>query len=552
MLSRLKISNYGIIAAVDIDFADQLNIITGETGAGKSILLGALGLLLGRRADTKVLFDESKKCVVEGVFRIGALKLQPFFDAHDLDYGDECIIRREISTSGKSRAFINDTPVTLDILRDLSAQLVELHQQFDTLDLNRESFQLTLLDALAGQLDRVADFHEKYAAYSRKRQRLQDLQASLQEQRNQQDYLQFQYEELEKAAFASDEQEQLESDQTLLSSSEDIRSALGQLEQSMTGGEFPVEDQLGAINSELSRIRHVHPKLEELAARMDSVHAEIKDIGAEAERLMEDFEYDPARLQEIDERLALLYRLLQKHQVADLGELLEVQERFEAQLNQYSENDRDIEILKKEVDALNGALLEEAGVLSQARKKIAPKLSERVMEQLAELSMPNAVLDINIETKKELGPNGIDKVVYLFSANKGTAPKPLKDVASGGELSRLALSLKSIVAGALALPTLIFDEIDTGISGQVSLKMGGILKSLADQHQVICITHTPQIAARASRHFNVRKDELGATTRTEITVLDGEARTLELAKMLSGDPPSPAALQNAAELQELP
>lgn len=548
MLSRLHIRNYGIIAEVDIRFSDNLSIITGETGAGKSILLGALGLLLGRRADTKVLFDPDQKCIVEGYFQVGEYGLEDFFRENELDYEPECIIRREINTSGKSRAFVNDTPVTLDILRDLSAQLVELHQQFDTLDLNRESFQLTLLDALAGQLPEKEKYQNEYQKYTKLKNKLARLENEIQQARNEQDYLQFQFEELTTADFQPGEQDELELEQEVLSKAEEIQQLLGNMDQALTSGEYPVEDQLGTILSELNRLRSIHPGIEDLASRLDSLVAELKDISSEASRLSNQIDMDPARLQEVDERIALLYRLMQKHQAADLDELLEVQSGFEEKIQRFSEDTAELDQLAKAISEHEKSLKKQAEQLSANRKKIAPELSKKVEGLLNEMSMPHAILEIDFREKEQLGPDGTDQVAYLFTANKGTTPKLLKDVASGGELSRLALSLKSVVAGALSLPTLIFDEIDTGISGDVSLKMGNIIYQLARKHQVICITHSPQIAARADLHLFVHKDSEGKFTRTQIRALENEDRRVELAKMLSGDPPSQAALENAAEL----
>lgn len=548
MLSRLHIRNYGIIEEVDIAFSEQLSIITGETGAGKSILLGALGLLLGRRADSKALFDENAKCVVEGYFQIAALDLREFFEANDLDYADECLIRREINSSGKSRAFINDSPVTLDLLRELTGQLVELHQQFDTLDLNREGFQLLLLDALGGQLKDLSAYRDCYRRYIGVHQRLESLRAEQQRQLNEQDYLNFQLEELETADFHEGEQEALEQEQEVLSRTGEIRQLLASMTHHLSEGEQSVEDLLSGMLSEMSRLRSVHPDLEELGRRLESVFEELRDISTESGRVADQMEANPERLQEVDDRLALLFRLMQKHQAADLGELLELQAGFREKLEAFSQSHEEIERLSKELAALESELRERAERLSAKRKETAPHLAGRVADLLAEMSMPHAVLQIAIREKDRPGPDGADQVQYLFTANKGSAPKPLKDVASGGELSRLALSLKSVVAGALALPTLIFDEIDTGISGQVSMKMGQILHQLARKHQVICITHSPQIAARADRHFFVHKNDSGAQTTTEIRTLEAEERRRELAVMLSGDPPTDAAIRNAEEL----
>lgn len=548
MLSRLHIRNYGIIEEVDIAFSEQLSIITGETGAGKSILLGALGLLLGRRADSKALFDENAKCVVEGYFQIAALDLREFFETNDLDYADECLIRREINSSGKSRAFINDSPVTLDLLRELTGQLVELHQQFDTLDLNREGFQLLLLDALGGQLKDLSAYRDCYRRYSGVHQRLESLRAEQQRQLNEQDYLNFQLEELETADFHEGEQEALEQEQEVLSRTGEIRQLLASMTHHLSEGEQSVEDLLSGMLGEISRLRSVHPDLEELGRRLESVFEELRDISTESGRVADQMEANPERLQEVDDRLALLFRLMQKHQAADLGELLELQAGFREKLEAFSQSHEEIERLSRELAALESELRERAERLSAKRKETAPHLAGRVADLLTEMSMPHAVLQIAIREKDRPGPDGADQVQYLFTANKGSAPKPLKDVASGGELSRLALSLKSVVAGALALPTLIFDEIDTGISGHVSMKMGQILHQLARKHQVICITHSPQIAARADRHFFVHKNDSGAQTTTEIRTLEAEERRRELAVMLSGDPPTDAAIRNAEEL----
>ena len=552
MIQRLHIRNYAIIEELQLDFAEGLSIITGETGAGKSIVLGALNLILGGRADAKTLFDQSAKCIIEGRFSIAAYRLQDFFAEHDLDYDDELIIRREITPAGKSRAFVNDTPANLKILSQLGNTLIDLHQQFDTLYLNNADFQLELLDALAGQREQVADYRKAYGELQSVRRRLRQLGEEQAQARREQEFLEFQVNEFSEADLSAGEQQSLEGERHRLSNADEIKQLTSGAFHFLTEDENSVANQLMGISQRLSPLAEGDVRLRELYERFESLRLELDEIAGDLENFGEETEVNPERLTEVEERLDLLYRLQNKHAVTSVEELLAIYEQLSERLGRFADLSGELERLQNREVALLADLQKRGTLLRKGRQNVAPGFTGRVAEQLAELSMENARLTVEFEPLEEPGPHGLDKVRFLFSANKGGALQTIKDAASGGEMSRLALVTKSLVASAMELPTLIFDEIDSGVSGDVARKMGNILTELSRHHQVVVITHSPQVASRADRHFFVFKQdrEDAARTITRVRELNHDERIRSIAVMLSQNPPSDSALTNARELIE--
>lgn len=548
MIQRLSIKNYAIIEQLEIDFSKGLTIITGETGAGKSILLGALGLIMGKRADTKTLYDDAQKCVIEGSFDVEAYDLQHFFADNELDYEPVLIVRREISPSGKSRAFVNDTPVKLKVLQQLSASLIDLHQQFDTLDLNEVSFQLKMLDALAGNKTLLRDYLRDYRQYQTFLRKLNQLQEQNRTAATEAEFIAFQLKELDEAELREGEQEELETELQRLNNAEGIKKALGSAYHALEEHEQSVLSQLEAIQLEMQPFQSVDASLQAIYERFESVHIELQDLSRELEGVADEVEYDPQRIEELQSRLDQLYRLQKKHHLNSIDELLDLQKKLQDKADSFDSLDGEITQLKQHIDRQEATLIELAKQLSARRKSVVQTFEEKVQERLALLAMPHAQLKIDFRVLKDLGPSGWDEVHFLFAANKGSRPQEIKDVASGGELSRLALVTKSLVASAIPLPTLIFDEIDSGISGDVALKMGNILRKLSDEHQVVCITHSPQIAAKADGHLFVYKKVKEDRTVTKVKELEPEGRIYAIATMLSQDPPSDSAMENAREL----
>ncbi|MBK8880698.1 MAG: DNA repair protein RecN [Haliscomenobacter sp.] len=551
MIKRLHVRNYAIIEELDLHFADGLTIITGETGAGKSILLGALGLIMGNRADNKALFNEQEKCVVEGFFDIRSYELQEFFQENDIDYEDELVLRREFTPAGKSRAFINDTPVNLKLMQELCSQLVDLHQQFDTLDIHNTSFQLKMLDALAGNKGHLAAYRQLFRAYQSNKRQLDQLDQLRSRSNKESEFLAFQLEELQAAALQAGEQEGLEGDLTALSHAEEIKKTAGGLYAQLIESEQAVVGQLQHTGHLLGQVSRFDSRMARLQERLGGVIAELQDLGADLEKVAEDTEYDPERIQQIQARLDLIYRLQKKHGVVSIGELLEIRQQIEAQLGGFADQSAEIQALRTQIEQQEGALIRMAQELSERRKSVKDDFSRQVVDLLGLLAMEYAQFEVQFHLLSGLGPNGWDEVSFLFAANKGSRLQAIRDVASGGELSRLALVTKSLVASSIPLPTLIFDEIDSGISGDVALKMGNILRKLSNEHQVVTITHSPQIASKADRHFFVYKQIRDDRTLTKVKALDEEDRVLAIATMLSQSPPSDSAMENARELLQL-
>jgi len=548
MIKQLHVRNYALIESLGIDFSEGLTIITGETGAGKSILLGALGLIMGNRADTKTLYDETQKCVVEAQFDVSNYDLQAFFHANDLDYDPELVIRRELSPSGKSRAFVNDTPVNLKVLQELSSSLVDLHLQFDTLDIHQVSFQLRVLDALAGNKDLLNTYQRRYRAYQADRRALAGLVERNENASREIDFINFQLEEFNEAELRAGEQEALEEELAILTNAEEIKQTLAAAFRLLSEQEQSVIDQLKEIGLSLGQVSRFDPRVERIYERFDGLQVELEDLTRELEQIADDTEYDAERIAEVQQRLDLVYRLQSKHNVSAVEELLELQRRLQSQLDAFSDLSSEIAKLEAAIGEQERGLFVLAGELNQRRREVIDDFERKVVDLLGQLAMEHAQLNVLLTGLPEPGPTGIDEVNFLFAANKGSRLQPIKDVASGGELSRLTLVVKSLVASAIPLPTLIFDEIDTGVSGDVALKMGLILRRLSDHHQVVSITHSPQIASKADRHYFVYKSVKEERTITKLRLLQDEARIRAIATMLSQNPPSPSAIENAKEL----
>ena len=548
MLQRLSISNYALIDNLEISFDKGLNILTGETGAGKSIILGALSLILGQRAESRYFFNQQKKCVIEGSFKIDGFHLKSFFEDNDLDYEAETVLRREISADGKSRAFVNDTPVNLTSLKSLGEKLIDIHSQHATLEINDPEFQLLIVDSVAKHSDLLNEYRAKFKAYKKSTSHLQQLINEADKAKADLDYYQFQFDELEKASLSADEQALSEQELYALNNAGEIKRNLLGAYYLMNEGEAAALIQLKEAGQQLSSLEKFNPEITELHQRLNSTIIELKDIAAEIDTLEQKTHTNDIRAEEINTRLSIIYNLQKKHRVNNNADLLQIQDDLSAKIQQAVFGDEAIEKLQKQLVIDKKELAGLAEKLSASRTKIIPTIEKQVLDTLAEMGMANSALNIHSSVASELTKDGIDQIKFLFSANKGHALAEMSKVASGGELSRLMLSIKSLVAQNTALPTIIFDEIDTGVSGEVANQVGQIMEKLANNLQVITITHLPQIASKGQSHYFVYKDEEGATTNTRIKQLDQQERVLEIAKMLSGDKPGESALQNAREL----
>ena len=550
MLQKLLIQNYAIIDELEIDFSGRLNVITGETGAGKSIIVGALGLILAERADSTVLVNKERKCFVEGIFNISDKKeIKIFLEKSEIDNSDELIIRREIGTNGKSRAFVNDTPFTLSQLSELSSLLVDLHQQFDTLQLNRSDFQREVLDALAGHSGLLNNYQQIFKNWQIAKKEWKELKDQKQQFEKEFDYNQFQYSELEEAGFKENELEELDTELKLLNNSEGIKAALSKAYQDLKENDTPIVQQLKILVNQLQGYSSYHPDLPALMQRLQSTQIELQDIADETERISDHINYDPEKIEQINERLSLGYKLLKKHSVKTTNELLETQKQLQNKLQAVLNIDGQLQKKEEETEDLFKQVKQLALKISEGRRKQIKPLEEKVNSLLKQVGMSNARLKIEIRNKiDELDFYGADVIEFLFDANKSGQFQPIRKVASGGELSRLMLCIKSLVAQSIDLPTMIFDEIDTGISGEAARQVGIIMKELASKRQVICITHQPQIAGKADAHFFVYKEIVRDAVKTNIRRLNTEERITAIAKMLSGEKPTAAAMENAREM----
>ena len=548
MLQKLHIQNYAIIDELQINFSNNLNIITGETGAGKSILMGALNLILGERADSSVLQQQNKKCIVEGAFMVKQNKqVKEFFAANDLDNEKEILIRREIAANGKSRSFINDTPVNLSQLRSLSVLLVDLHQQFDTLDLGTENFQRDVLDAFAGNAALLANLKEEFAAYSKTKKELETLKLQQSNADKELDYNKFLFEELEELSLKENELEELDAELKLLSNAEYVKQQLGAVYFELKDAEQPIVQQLKTLQNKLVSLQQYHPDIASLVERISSAVIEIKDVADELESIDAAVSFDQQRIETINERLSAGYKLLKKHGVNDTNQLIAIQQELQLKLDAVLNISASIEKLELQLKQLFEACMSTAKQISENRNAQIKPFADKVNKLLVQVGMPNALMKVQLKPT-ELSVFGTDDIDFLFDANKSNRFEPLIKVASGGELSRLMLSIKSLVARKLELPTLIFDEIDTGISGEAARQVGIIMKDLSADHQLIAITHQPQIAAKASAHYFVYKEIKGDKIATSIRLLNDDERITAIAKMLSGEKPTAAALENAKEM----
>ncbi|MVN92003.1 DNA repair protein RecN [Mucilaginibacter aquatilis] len=553
MLQQLTINNYALINNLDINFDAGLNIITGETGAGKSIILGALSLILGQRAESKYFFNQQKKCVIEGTFKIGSFHLKAFFEDNDLDYETDTVLRREISADGKSRAFVNDTPVNLATLKLLGEQLIDIHSQQATREINDPAFQLLVVDGVAKHQPLLTQYQSDFRAYKKATNKLQQLIADSDKAKADLDYFQFQFEELEKVNLVENEQEELEQELYTLNNAEEIKRNLTAALYLIQDGESAAALQIKEANQQLASLEKFNPSIAELHERLSSSLIELKDIAAEIEQLEDATQTNEARANDVNTRLSLIYNLQKKHRVNTNAELLAIQEELSLKIQQAMFGDEEIASLQEQIELQKADLEKLAAQLSANRVNALPDIEQQVMDTLAEMGMGNAQLKIEHThtTNNELTKNGTDQIKFMFTANKGHNLAEMSKVASGGELSRLMLSIKSIIAHYTALPTIIFDEIDTGVSGEVANKVGIIMERLAKNLQVMTITHLPQIASKGKSHYFVYKDNTSDVTQTQIKQLTNDERVVEIAKMLSGDKPGESALQNAKDLLEI-
>lgn len=548
MLSRLSIQNYAIIDELEISFSGQLNIITGETGAGKSIIMGALGLILGDRADSSSLLKKEKKSIVEGVFGVKNKKdIHLFLTENDFDVLEELTVRREISPAGKSRAFINDTPVTLSQLNELSHLLVDLHQQFDTLELGETGFQRQVLDALAGNASLLEEYQQIFYHWQQVKKETEVLKEQKSQFDKEADYNRFQYNELEEAGFKENELENIDAELKMLNNAEGIKAALDKTYYDLKESETPLVQQLKLLLNQLSVYSSFHHDLPALISRLQSAQIELQDIAGDVDHISSHINYDPQRIEQLNERLSLGYRLQKKHGVNSTAELLAIKNQLEEKLQAVLHIDDVIRQKEKEAAMLMEQAKLFAEKISDARCKQVKPLEEKVNKLLVQVGMPNAKLKVEIG-HTELNNTGTDSIAFLFDANRSGQFLPVGKVASGGELSRLMLCIKSLVARSVDLPTLIFDEIDTGISGEAARQVGIIMKELSAQRQVICITHQPQIAGKADAHYFVYKEIVNDSVKTNIRLLTTEERIITIAKMLSGEKPTAAAIENAKEM----
>ena len=552
MLKQLYIKNFTLIDTLDMEFRSGFSVITGETGAGKSIILGAIGLLLGQRADSKSVKMGTDKCVIEAHFDLSRYGMERFFDENEIEFdAEDTIIRRELTSAGKSRAFINDTPVALSMLKELGEQLVDVHSQHQNLLLNKQDFQLNVVDIIADDAKELTDYQQTYVRYQELKKEEQRLHEDIEQGRQQVDFMQFQYDELTNARLSDGEQEELEQRSETMSHSEDIKTALYEAESALSGDEGGVVSNLKKAVSALQGIEHVYPDVAELAERMNSCYIELKDAAAEVSGKMDDVDFDPAELDMVNTRLDRIYELQKKYKVERVDQLLAIQEELGRKLSNIENSDEALAEIERQVSETLKDARRKAELLTEKRRVAAGAIEKQMRERLVPLGMPNVRFKIAVD-QEPLGRCGQDKVSFLFSANTSTPLQPVSQVASGGEIARVMLSLKAMISGAVKLPTIIFDEIDTGVSGKIAEQMARMMSEMGHcDRQVISITHLPQIAALGSTHYKVYKDETAQGTTTHMLMLNDEERVREIAQMLSGSDVSEAAIQNAKELLKL-
>lgn len=555
MLKKLDIRNFTLIDHLEMALYPGFSVITGETGAGKSIVIGAIGLLLGNRADAKQVKRGCDKCIIEATFDLSIYHsdvLKDFFEDNDLDYEpEECLLRREVNANGKSRAFINDTPVTLALMRELGEQLIDVHSQHQNLLLSKEDFQLNVVDIIARDRQQLADYRAAFAEYRSAQRRLEELREQIATSRDNEDFLRFQQKELSEANLASGEQEQLEQEAELMSHAEDIKRALHEADYGLSGDDTGIVNLTRSIATQLRSVADVYPEAQELAERLESCFVELKDISQEIASKVDDVEYDPQRFNLITQRLDTIYTLQQKFHVQTVDELLDRLNAINAQLDNIDNSDEELQELERSVEKLHAVCVEKAAVLTDMRRKSATVVEQELSKLLVPLGIPKVRFKVEV-SPADLSTNGADKVMFLFSANSSTDMQPVSQVASGGEIARVMLSLKAMISKAIGLPTIIFDEIDTGVSGRVAEQMAHIMRDMGKANrQVLCITHLPQIAAAGSTHYKVAKQETEQGTVSTMTQLSDEQRITEIAQMLSGSDVSQAAVDNAKSLLAL-
>lgn len=555
MLKKLDIRNFTLIDHLEMALYPGFSVITGETGAGKSIVIGAIGLLLGNRADAKQVKRGCDKCIIEATFDLSIYHsdvLKDFFEDNDLDYEpEECLLRREVNANGKSRAFINDTPVTLALMRELGEQLIDVHSQHQNLLLSKEDFQLNVVDIIARDRQQLADYRAAFAEYRSAQRRLEELREQIATSRDNEDFLRFQQKELSEANLASGEQEQLEQEAELMSHAEDIKRALHEADYGLSGDDTGIVNLTRSIAAQLRSVADVYPEAQELAERLESCFVELKDISQEIASKVDDVEYDPQRFNLITQRLDTIYTLQQKFHVQTVDELLDRLNGINAQLDNIDNSDEELQELERSVEKLHAVCVEKAVVLTDMRRKSATVVEQDLSKLLVPLGIPKVRFKVDV-SPADLSTNGADKVMFLFSANSSTDMQPVSQVASGGEIARVMLSLKAMISKAIGLPTIIFDEIDTGVSGRVAEQMAHIMRDMGKANrQVLCITHLPQIAAAGSTHYKVAKQETEHGTVSTMTQLSDEQRITEIAQMLSGSDVSQAAVDNAKSLLAL-
>ena len=548
MLKQLHISNYALIDKLNVSFESGFNVITGETGAGKSILLGALGFALGDRADTNVLYDKDKKCVVEAQFELKDNTLQSFFEENDLDFETDCIFRRELSPQKKSRAFINDTPVALQAMKEIGSQLVDIHSQHDSLLLTDADFQLRLLDDIAQNNSLLTDYQEEYGNYNQLKRSLGDLKEMATKNTAENDYLKFQLDELDKADLKEGEYAEIEQTLSVMENSEEIKTLLVTANGLMEDAETAILGQVNELSSTLSRLKHLLPDAESLFERIENLKVELKDIAYDLRHKEDETQFDEEQLQNLQERYDLLSRLMMKHRLNEFEELIALRDSLKEKVNAFENIDEAIAQTEKQLKTSEKQLSSLAKNLHEKRCQAAVAFGEKVAQLVRQLAMPFAQFQVSVESQETFGSKGSDEIRFLFSANKGVAPDDIRRVASGGELSRLMLSIKSAVSDYNYIPTLIFDEIDTGVSGEVAAKIGGIMRQMGHSLQLISITHLPQVASQALHHYFIYKDNKGERTQSHIRLLNSSERTNEIAKMLSNDTITPEALRAAEVL----
>ena len=548
MLQQLHISNYALIESLSVDFDKGFSVITGETGAGKSILLGALGFVLGDRADTNVLYDKDKKCVVEASFSLNDDSLKPLFEENDLDFDPECTFRRELSPTKKTRAFINDTPISLQTMKEIGSLLVDIHSQHDSLLLTDADFQLRLLDEIAQDKDTFSAYKSKYSEYNACKHKLQELKDMAEKNTAENDFLKFQYEELEKAQLKGGEYAEIEQALQVMENSEEIKTLLVGANTLLENSEAAILPQISDLSATLSRLEHLLPATQGMSERIENLKIELKDIAYDLDRMESDTQFDEGQMLTLQERLDLLNRLMMKHRISDFDELIRFKNELSEKVSTFENIDQEIAKAEKALKASEKELKQLADKLHTLRQKASVDFENRVTDLVRQLAMPHAVFKVSVEPSATYNANGSDEIRFLFSANKGIEVNNIDRVASGGELSRLMLSIKSVISQYNYIPTLIFDEIDTGVSGEVAAKIGSIMQQMGHSLQLIAITHLPQVASKATHHFFIFKDNNGEKTKSNIKTLRSEERITEIAKMLSNDKITPEAIKAAEVL----